>query len=49
MKLTYFAALAMSSMLTVGTAAVSLQPAYANPCAANPCAATAVNPCAADP
>ncbi|MEM7794161.1 MAG: DM13 domain-containing protein [Cyanobacteria bacterium P01_C01_bin.118] len=47
MKLTYFAALAMSSMLTVGTAAMSFQPAYANPCAANPCAATAVNPCAA--
>ncbi|MGD1854598.1 MAG: DM13 domain-containing protein [Leptolyngbyaceae cyanobacterium] len=49
MKLTYFAALAMSSMLTVGTAAVGFQPAYANPCAASPCAAAAVNPCAANP
>ncbi len=55
MKLTYFAALAISSMLTVGTAAVGLQPAYANPCAAaaavNPCAAApcAANPCAASP
>ena len=51
MKLTYFAALAISSMLTVSTAVVtnSVQPAYAAPCAAasvNPCAA---NPCAADP
>ena len=49
MKLNYFAALAMSSMLTVGTAAVNLQPAHANPCAANPCAATSVNPCSANP
>ncbi|MEM9903599.1 MAG: DM13 domain-containing protein [Cyanobacteria bacterium P01_D01_bin.44] len=54
MKLTYFAALAISSMLTVGTAVVApnVQPAYANPCAAvNPCAAAdpcaAANPCAA--
>ena len=51
MKPTYFAALAISSMLTVSTAVVanSVQPAYAAPCAAasvNPCAA---NPCAADP
>ncbi|MEM8810454.1 MAG: hypothetical protein AAGF01_30965, partial [Cyanobacteria bacterium P01_G01_bin.38] len=48
MKLTYFAALAISSMLTVGTAVVApnVQPAYANPCAAaDPCAAA--NPCAA--
>ncbi|EKU98659.1 Electron transfer DM13 [Leptolyngbya sp. PCC 7375] len=56
MKLTYFAALAVSSMLTVSTAIVtnSFQPAYAAPCAAssvNPCAANpcAANPCAADP
>ena len=61
MKLTYFAALAVSSLLTVSTAAVtnSFQPAYAapcaatsvNPCAADPCAANpcAANPCAADP
>ncbi|MFG6094467.1 DM13 domain-containing protein [Leptothoe sp. ISB3NOV94-8A] len=61
MKLTYFAALAVSSMLTVSTAIVtnSFQPAYAapcaassvNPCAANPCAADpcAADPCAADP
>ncbi|MEM6255710.1 MAG: DM13 domain-containing protein [Cyanobacteria bacterium P01_D01_bin.156] len=49
MKLTYFAALAISSMLTVGSATVSLQPAFANPGAANPCAAATVNPCAADP
>ena len=48
MKLTYFAALAISSVLTIGSA-VSLQPAYANPCAASPCAAAAVNPCAANP
>jgi hypothetical protein len=56
MKLTYFAALAVSSMLTVSTAVVtnSFQPAYAAPCAAasvNPCAANpcAANPCAANP
>lgn len=49
MKLTYFAALAVSSLLTVGTAVVSVQPVYANPCAANPCAAATVNPCAANP
>lgn len=54
MKLTYFAALAVSSMLTVSTVvtANSFQPVYANPCAAavNPCAASpcaaAENPCA---
>ena len=51
MKLTYFAALAISSVLSVSTAVVTntVQPAYANPCAAtavNPCAA---NPCAANP
>ncbi|NER81510.1 MAG: DM13 domain-containing protein [Leptolyngbya sp. SIO1D8] len=48
MKLNYFAALAVSSLLTIGTIAVegSFQPVQANPCAAqvNPCAA---NPCAA--
>ncbi|MBE9065636.1 DM13 domain-containing protein [Leptolyngbya cf. ectocarpi LEGE 11479] len=57
MKLTYVAALAISSLLTVGSAVVTsaVQPAYANPCAAatvDPCAAAdpcAANPCAADP
>ncbi|MEM7062720.1 MAG: DM13 domain-containing protein [Cyanobacteria bacterium P01_B01_bin.77] len=52
MKLTYVAALAISSLLTVGTAVITsaVQPAYANPCAAaavDPCAAA--DPCAADP
>lgn len=59
MKLTYFAALAISSMLSVGMVTASFQPAHANPCAAaevdpcaaDPCAADpcAANPCAADP
>ena len=44
MKLTYFAAFAISSLLTVGTIAIvgNIQPTQANPCAAtvNPCAAT---------
>lgn len=54
MKSTYFAALLVSSLLTVGTAALhTVQPVQANPCAAqvNPCAANpcAANPCAANP
>ncbi len=51
MKLTYFAALAVSSMLTVSTTVVtnSFQPAYAAPCAAASVTPCAANPCAADP
>ncbi|MBE7382454.1 MAG: DM13 domain-containing protein [Leptolyngbya sp. SIO1E4] len=47
MKLNYFAALVVSSLLTVGTVAVvdSFQPVQANPCAAqvNPCAGAEIS------
>ena len=45
MKLTYFTALAISSLLTVGTVTFA---SYAPSAQANPCAAQ-VNPCAANP
>ena len=58
MKLTYFAAFAISSLLTVGafTVVSNVQPSHAGPCAAavNPCASAdpcsaAAHPCAGNP